>query len=73
MNHKHKESYDAKVELKVSKELISLRKSKDRQYNGKKKTKNDLQNATQKTKDRATRTPLKSGDELRSSGRIASS
>jgi len=28
---------------------------------GKKKTNNDLQNITQKTKDQATRTPLKTG------------
>jgi len=41
---------------------------KVRQYNGQKKkdkrTNHDLQNITQKTKDRATRTPLKPGDEL---------
>ena len=34
---------------------------------------NDLQNTTQKTKDRATRTQLKSGDELSCSGRVSSS
>jgi len=34
---------------------------------------NDLQNTTQKTKDRATRTTLKSGGELRCSGRVSSS
>ena len=47
-----------------AKELIRNRKSKkDRQHNDKKKqdkrTNNDLQNFTQKTKDRAKRTPLK--------------
>jgi len=36
-------------------------------------TNNDLQNITQKTKDRVTRTPLKSGGELQCSGRISSS
>jgi len=38
-----------------------------------KKTRNDLQNITQKTKDRTTRTPLKIGDERKCSGRISSS
>jgi len=33
-------------------------------------TNNDLQNITQKTEDRATRTPLRSGDNLRCSGRV---
>jgi len=36
-------------------------------------TKNDLQNITQKTKDRATRTPLKSGDDLKRSRRVNNS
>ena len=31
---------------------------------------NDLQNTMQKAKDRATRTPLNTGDELRCSGRV---
>ena len=38
-----------------------------------KSTTNELQNTTQKTKDRATRTPLKTGDEHRCSGRVGSS
>jgi hypothetical protein len=47
-------------------EVIEIRKSKkDRQHNGQRKndkrSNNDLQNATQKTKDRVTRTPLKTG------------
>ena len=33
----------------------------------------DLQNITQKTKDRATRTPLRQWGELRCSGRVGSS
>jgi hypothetical protein len=57
--------------------VIGSRKSKDRQHNAqKKKDKNtniDLQNFTQKTKDRTKRTPLKTESELRSSGRVGSS
>ena len=49
---------------------------KNRQHNGQKKkykrTNNDLQN-TYKTKDRVTRTPLKTGVELRCSWRVSSS
>ena len=36
-------------------------------------THNDLQNTTQKTKDRVTRTPLKTGGEHRCSGRVGNS
>jgi len=62
-----------KKSLKISKWIIRSRKSKkDRQNNGPrkqdKKTNNDLQNITQKTKDRATRTLLKTGGELGCSG-----
>jgi hypothetical protein len=46
-------------------EVIRIRKSKDKQHNGQKKknkrTNNDLQNITQISKDRITRTPLKHG------------
>jgi hypothetical protein len=35
-----------------------------------KRTNNDLQNITHKTKDRVTRTPLKTEGELRCSGRV---
>jgi len=49
---------------------------KNRQRNGQKKknkrTNNDLQTNTQKIKDRATRTPLKTRDELRCSGMVSS-
>jgi hypothetical protein len=38
-----------------------------------KRTNNDLQNITHKTKDRVTRTPLKTGGKLRCSGRVRSS
>jgi len=38
-----------------------------------KTTNNDLQNITQKTQNRATRTPLKTGDGLRYSRRVSSS
>jgi hypothetical protein len=57
--------------------IIRIRKSKDRQHNGQKKkykrTNNDLQNITHKTKDRVIRTPLKTEGELRCSGRVNSS
>jgi hypothetical protein len=36
------------------------------------RTNHDLQNIAHKTKDRVTRTPLKTGDELRCSGRVGS-
>jgi hypothetical protein len=49
----------------------------DRQHNGQKKknkrTNKDLQNTTLKTKDRVTRTPLRTGSELRFSGMVSSS
>ena len=52
-------------EFKDTKGAIDIRKSKkDRTHNGQKKNKRtniDPQNATQKTKNQATRTPLKSG------------
>ena len=38
-----------------------------------KRTNNNLQNITQKTKDKVTRTPLKTWGELRCSGRVGSS
>jgi hypothetical protein len=52
-----------KCQLNISNGHSKSRKSKkDRQHNDqKKKTENDLQSITQKTKDRATRTPLKPG------------
>ena len=57
--------------------IIRIRKSKNRQHNGQKKrdkrTNNDLQNTTQKTNDRVTRTPLKIGGELRCYGRVGRS
>ena len=50
----------------LGRRVVRIRKSKeDRKHNGQnkkdKRTNNDLQNTTQKTKDRATRTPLKPG------------
>jgi hypothetical protein len=65
-------------EFEDSKGVIRNRKSKnDRQYNGQKKkeigTKNELQNTTEKTKDRATQTLLKTGSEFMCSGRVTSS
>ena len=58
-----------------TKGVIRIRKSKDRQDNGQKKknkrTNNDLKKTTQKTKDQATRTPLKIGSEIWCSGKVA--
>ena len=61
-----------------TKDVIRSRKSKkDKQYNGQMKTvkkkHDDLQNITQKTKDRTTRTPPKSEYELRWSRWVSSS
>jgi hypothetical protein len=58
-----------------TKEVIRSRNSKNRQQNGQKKrnkrTNNDLQNKTiEITKDRATRTSLKTEDELRCSRKV---
>jgi hypothetical protein len=64
-------------EFEDTKGVMRIRKSKNRQHSGQKKkderTINDLQNITHKTKDRVTRTPLKTGGELRCSGRVSSS
>ena len=64
-------------EFEDTEEVIRICKSKDRQNNGRKKkfkrTNNDLQNITHTTKDRETRTPQKTGIELRCSGRVSSS
>ena len=58
-------------------DIRSRNSKKDRQHNDRqkkdKRTNNYLQNTAQKTKDRATRTPIKTGDELRYSGRVSSS
>jgi len=67
-----------KEKVEDTKEVIRIRKlKKNTQYNGQKKkgkrTNKDLQNITQKTIDRVTRTPLKTRVELRCSGRIRSS
>ena len=53
-------------EFEDTNRVIRIRKSKkNRQHNGQKKrykrTNNDLQNITLKTKDRVTRTPIKTG------------
>ena len=59
-----------KEEFKDTKEAIRIRiLKKNKQHNGQKKkykrTNNDLQNITHKTTDRVTRTPLKTGGELK--------
>jgi hypothetical protein len=54
--------------------VIRIRKSKNRPHNGqKKKDKQRYTKHIHKTKDRVTRTPLKTGGELRCSGRVSSS
>ena len=70
--------FKTEEEFEDTKGVIKIRKSKkDRQHNGQKKrnrrTNNDLQNTTHKTKDRVTRTPLSTGCEIRCSGRVSSS
>jgi hypothetical protein len=63
-------------EFEDTKGVIRIRKSKkDKQHNSKQKGKNtntDPQNITHKTKDRVARTPIKTGVELRCSGRVGS-
>ena len=55
-------------EFEDTKGIIRISKSKDRHHNGlkrkHKRKNNDLQNTAQKTKDRASRTSLKSGGEI---------
>ena len=69
--------HNLEEEFEDTKEVIRIRISKNRQHNGQKKKdkrrKNDLQDITHKTKDQVTQTSLKTGDELRCSGRISSS
>ena len=70
------------VRREDTKEVIRIHKSKDRQHNGqkmkdrqhngqKKKDKTTIYKTLQKTEDRATLTPLKTGCELGCSGRVA--
>jgi hypothetical protein len=59
---------------RYQRDMSIIRKSKDRQQNGqKKKDKQRSTKHTYKTKDRVTRTPLKTWGELRCSGRVSSS
>ena len=54
--------YQIHEKFEDTKGVIKRRKSQGRQYNGQKKNKwisNDLQNTTQKTKERAKQSPLK--------------
>jgi hypothetical protein len=68
----HLSSFWGQEDFEDTKGVIRNRKSKDEQKN-RKKTNNDLQNITHKTKDRVTRTKLKTVNELRCSGRVSSS
>jgi hypothetical protein len=58
--------WSAAVNLRRADNAMVKRKNK-------KRTNNNLQNITQKTNDHATRNPLKTAYELRSSGRVSSS
>ena len=62
-------------EFEDTKGIIRIRKSKkDRQHDGQKKKDTQLfRKHTHNTKDRVTRIPLRTGDELRCSGRVSSS
>ena len=71
-DHRDKEQFEdtkGAIRIRISK--------KNKQHNGqKKKVQKDKQRSTKhtyKTKDRVTRTPLKTGGELRCSGRVSSS
>jgi hypothetical protein len=77
-NPKSETTFQVKEELKTTKGAIRIRISKkNRQHNGQKKkykrTNNDLQKHTYKTKDRVTRTALKTVSELRCPGRVGNS
>jgi hypothetical protein len=68
----------SKEKFEDTKRVIRIHKSKkDRQHNGQKKkykrSNNDLQSITHKTKDRVTRTPLKTDGELGCTGKVSSS
>ena len=76
--HKEQSLQNIKKSFEHTKGVIRIRISKkDRQHNGqKKKGQNDKQRSTKhthKTKDRVTRTPLKTGGTPRFSGRVSSS
>ena len=58
-------------EFEDTKGVIRIRKSKDRQHNG--KIKQSSTKYTHNTNDRVTRTPLKTGIEVVCSGRVSSS
>jgi hypothetical protein len=63
-------------EFEDTKGAIRICISKNRQHTGQKKVQKDKQRSTKhayKTKDRVTRTPLKTGGELRCSGRVGRS
>jgi hypothetical protein len=69
------EDFTKHEEFEDTKGVIRIRKSKkNRQHNGqKKKYKQRSTKHTYKTRDRVTRTPLKTRGELRCSGRVSSS
>jgi hypothetical protein len=74
-NYKRTKKMDE--EFEDTKGVIRIRILKNRQHNGQKeKVQKDKQRSTKhthNTEDRVTRTPLKTGGELRCSGRVCSS
>jgi hypothetical protein len=68
---------DLEEEFEDIKGAIRIRISKNRQHNDQhkkyKRTNNDLHSIHIKLKDRVTRTPIKTGGDLRCSGRVSSS
>ena len=80
INNSHCNQVNTNIKWKLNTKTtlkISIRKSMDRQRNDQqkkdKRTTHDLQNNTHKTKDQITRTPLKTGGELRCTGMVSSS
>ena len=60
-------------EFEDTKGVTRIRKWKNRQHNGQKKKYKKTSKIYKKTKDRVTRTPLRTGGELRCSERVGSS
>ena len=67
------ECFDIEV-FEDTKEVIGIHKSKkNRKHNGQKKKDKGANNYLHKTKDRATRNPLKTRGQLKSAGKVSSS
>jgi hypothetical protein len=77
LSDNYKKTKKMDEEFEDTKGVIRIRILKNRQHNGQKeKVQKDKQRSTKhthNTEDRVTRTPLKTGGELRCSGRVCSS